>query len=414
MTVKRSGSERQGTARLNLTKKGIAALHPPDAKRTILYDTRTRGLGVMVQPTGHRSFFWFRKVRGYPTWQTIGAFPDLTVEQARARAAELNAHLARWKADRYEGDDPFKQRRDLTLGELAADYLERQVRPHAARPERAVKDAEGTMRAYLAAWQSRRLGTIRRADVLNLHAQLGRDNGRVTANRVVQFLRTLYNWAGKAEVWRGENPARTVKFFHEEQRTRFLQPEELARLFTALRSEPHADLRDLVLLSLLTGARKSDIFSMRWENLYLDDNRWQVPKPKNRKPYQVALMPEAVDLLRKRLGRRRDDNPWVFPSHGKTGHLVNVKKPWQRLRKRAAITDVWQHDLRRTLGSWQAAQGTSLKIIGESLGHRSLAATQVYARLNLDPVRASVTAATQAMLAAGKKRPKLLKGPGRA
>jgi integrase len=248
---------------------------------------------------------------------------------------------------------------------------------------------------------------------LNLHGQLGRDHGKVTANRVVQFLRTLFNWAAKAEVWRGENPARGVKFFHEEQRTRFLQPEELARLFTALRSEQNAELRDFVLLSLFTGARKSDVFSMRWENIYLDDNRWQVPKPKNRKPYQVPLMPEAVDLLKKRLVHRANDNPWVFPSHGKTGHLVNLKKPWQKLRKRASITDVWQHDLRRTLGSWQAAQGTSLKIIGESLGHSSMAATQIYAHLNLDPVRASVTAATQAMLAAAKKKPKLLKGPVR-
>src|SRR5712692_1329872 len=226
------------TERLNLTKKAVEALPTPKEKRAIIYDTQTRGLGVMVQPTGHKSYFWFRKVRGYPTWQTIGAFPDLTVENARARASDLNTKLARWKAADYEGDDPFKQRRDLTLGELLADYVERQVRPHAAHPERAVPDTEGMLKTYLAAWQNRRLGTIRRADVLNLHGQLGRDNGRVTANRVVQFLRTLYNWADKAEVWRGENPARNIKFFHEDRRTRFLQPDELAGLFTALHRDP--------------------------------------------------------------------------------------------------------------------------------------------------------------------------------
>src|SRR2546425_5880030 len=102
------------TQRLNLIKKVIDALPTPKEKRTIVYDTQTRGLGVMVQRTGHKSFFWFRKVCGYPTWQTIGAFPDLTVENARAQASELNTKLARWKAANYEGDDPFKQRRDLT------------------------------------------------------------------------------------------------------------------------------------------------------------------------------------------------------------------------------------------------------------------------------------------------------------
>jgi len=116
------------------------------------------------------------------------------------------------------------------------------------------------------------------------------------------------------------------------------------------------------------------------------------------------------------LKRRAENNPWVFPSpkkKSKTGHLTGFKRSWPKLRQRAQLPDVTIHDLRRTLGSWQAAQGASLKIIGESLGHSSTAATQIYARLSLDPVRASVTAATQAMFAAAKKKPKLLKGTHR-
>jgi hypothetical protein len=56
------------------------------------------------------------------------------------------------------------------------------------------------------------------------------------------------------------------------------------------------------------------------------------------------------------------------------------------------------HDLRRTLGSWQAAGGASLLIIGKSLGHRSESATRIYARLATDPVRESVEKATVAMI----------------
>ena len=59
------------------------------------------------------------------------------------------------------------------------------------------------------------------------------------------------------------------------------------------------------------------------------------------------------------------------------------------------------HDLRRTLGSWQAATGSSLPIIGAMLGHESVATTAIYARLNLDPVRESVNTATQAIVKAG-------------
>ena len=64
------------------------------------------------------------------------------------------------------------------------------------------------------------------------------------------------------------------------------------------------------------------------------------------------------------------------------------------------------HDLRRTLGSWQAKQGASLAIIGKSLNHKSQQTTAIYARLDLDPVRASVNSATAAMMeAAGLKKP---------
>ena len=70
-----------------------------------------------------------------------------------------------------------------------------------------------------------------------------------------------------------------------------------------------------------------------------------------------------------------------------------------------------QHDLRRTLGSYQAAGGTSLGIIGKSLGHKSLAATAIYAQLDLDPVREAVLTATRTMIAASKKKPKQLKAP---
>lgn len=62
------------------------------------------------------------------------------------------------------------------------------------------------------------------------------------------------------------------------------------------------------------------------------------------------------------------------------------------------------HDLRRTLGSWQAATGANSYVIGKSLGHKTQQATAIYARLNIDPVRASMERATEAMFGFTKKR----------
>jgi len=99
---------------------------------------------------------------------------------------------------------------------------------------------------------------------------------------------------------------------------------------------------------------------------------------------------------------------FVFPSRSASGHFNGARDGLLRVLNRAGIPygrneadGVTLHDLRRTLGSWQARTGASLAIIGKSLNHKSTQATAIYARLDLDPVRASVNTATAAMLDAG-------------
>ena len=78
--------------------------------------------------------------------------------------------------------------------------------------------------------------------------------------------------------------------------------------------------------------------------------------------------------------------------------MTRPGKAWERLLVAAELEGVTMHDLRRTLGSWQAAQGSSELIIGKTLGHAAGSrATSVYARLDLDPVRESMSAAVDAI-----------------
>src|ERR1700678_4186991 len=92
----------------NFTKKFLDALPiPKDGKRYSQRDSQVGGLGILVQPTGHKSFYWFRKVNGKPTWKTIGDFPALTIENARMKASEFNAALARASADNFQSDVPI-------------------------------------------------------------------------------------------------------------------------------------------------------------------------------------------------------------------------------------------------------------------------------------------------------------------
>ena len=186
-------------------------------------------------------------------------------------------------------------------------------------------------------------------------------------------------------------------------RDRFLQADELTPFFKALSESTNEIMRDFFLLALLTGARRANVSGMRWVDVDLEAGVWRIAKTKNGTPQAVTLSPEAVAVLE---SRKESGGEFVFPGSGKTGHIVEPKKAWVTLLNAAGIENLRIHDLRRTLGSWQARTGASLPIIGKSLNHKTHQATAIYARLDLDPVRRSVNTATTAMMqAAGLRLP---------
>lgn len=364
----------------------------------------------MVQETGNKDFFWFRKIRGRRTWRTIGDCGAMSIEQARARAQEFNTKLADWKARRYEGPNPFEAPdREPTLGEILQNYCDIRLKGHAKNPDKAIKGDKAAFEKYCDAWRNKRLSSITRRQVIDLRDAIVRQvqaeprskkrkyDGKVTANRTISLLKRLFNWAATARDWHGQNPAARIESFPENGRERFIQPSEMPKFWVTLTTEPNRDLRDFLMLALLTAVRKSDILAMRWRNVSYETAKWTIPEPKARKPYVVTLMPQAIEVLRS----REVISEFVFPARrkdGTTGHVVNLNKAWGQFRKRAGIPDVTVHDLRRTLGSWLASAGIGLPIIGAALGHRSYASTQVYARLQTDAVGDALAKVTQRML----------------
>ncbi len=202
------------------------------------------------------------------------------------------------------------------------------------------------------------------------------------------------------------NPVKGIKVQGKVvHRERFLQAEELPRFFAALSNEPNTAMSNLILMALLTGARLTDICSMHWNEINLNSKIWRIPRTKNGTSQNVTLSEPAIVILESR--QEQTAGGFVFPSASKSGHVRDPKKAIKRVLQAAGIpygrnveNGFTFHDLRRTLGSWQAIKGASLAVIGKSLNHSSVQATQVYARLSDDPVRQSVNTATAAMLEA--------------
>lgn len=378
-------------SKFNFTKAAIEALPVPEKGWTYYYDLKVQGLGIGVGATGKKSFILYRKINGRPERITLGRYPDLAIEQARGKASELNADIAEGKspADRLRA-----AKQEMTLGDLFQEYMERRAAFN-RRPDKP----KATFRLYLSDWNNRKLSTIKHEEVDRLHKKIGRNNGQVTANIVLKLLHVMFNKAiNEWRIWNGENPAHGIAKFPEQSRDRFLQSDELPLFFQAVAEEENETIRDYVLVSLLTGARRSNVLAMRWKDINFDRAEWRIEETKNGTPQTVTLSPEVIEVLHNR--KSSDSAVFVFPGSGKSLHLEEPKKGWKRILERAGIEDLRLHDLRRTLGSWQAKTGASLAIIGKSLNHKNQTTTAIYARLDLDPIRDSVNKATGAMLAA--------------
>jgi integrase len=383
--------------RFTFTKEKLDALKPPQIGRRAVHDTKTLGLSLRITPTGVKTFSLFRRVKGgEPFRVTLGRYGKggITIDQARRLAGNINAKAA-------EGVNVAEVKRahraERTLDELFAEYLER----HAKSQKRTWAEDLQRFKQYLAKpLGKKKLSAINHAAIASIHSAITNDGHPVVANRVLALLSSVF---GRAIEWglAEHNPAKGIRRNREASRERFLQSDELPRFFGALATEPNEVIRDYILLSLLTGARRDNILSMRWKDFSLPRTEWAIARTKNGTAQTIPLSAEAVAIL----VRRAEDAPrgaiFVFPGDGKSGHLIEPKKGWQRILERAGIEDLRIHDLRRSLGSWQAKTGASLAIIGKSLNHKNTQTTAIYARLDHEPVRESVARATAAMLTAG-------------
>lgn len=424
--------------RLDLSKGLIEKLPSPEAgKRATYLDEKVTGLQLRVTANGVKTFSLYRRPKGgKPERVTLGRFPMMTIEKARKRAADINMAIE-------SGANPAQVKRahkaEITFGELFKDFLERHSKPR----KRTWGEDKAKYDRYLAKTLGpKKLSTIARTDIAAVHSTITREGHPVTANRVLALVSSVYGWARSAGLYE-INPALGVRKNAERSRDRFLQANEIPRFFASLSAEPNQTIRDYFLISLLTGARRSNVLAMKWSEIDFDRAEWRIPRTKNDDPQTVPLTAEAVGVLTSR--KERKESAYVFASYGDKGHLVEPKMGWRRIFDRdelqqlteliekaggafnrdpaestsralerarqvakqlkidvssVRMADLRIHDLRRTLGSWQARTGASLSIIGKSLNHKSVQTTAIYSRLDTDPVRASVERATSAMLAA--------------
>ncbi|BAG41209.1 putative integrase [Orientia tsutsugamushi str. Ikeda] len=206
-------------------------------------------------------------------------------------------------------------------------------------------------------------------------------------------LRTMFN---KAIKWGliENNPTLGIEQHKLQARERRLSYDEMGRFLHVLCGETTPLIRDFALLALYTGARKSNVLEMEWDNIDFERKIWHIPKTKNGKAQNIPLTDEAMEILQAR--KFTSESKWVLPSTtSASGHLERPNNSWHRVCKKAGIKNLRIHDLRRTFASCMGDVGASQRTISIALNHISPESTISYTIPCLKLVQEYMSKATQ-------------------
>src|SRR5262245_3749390 len=261
-------------ATVRLTDALVRRLETPANGNRIKYDSAVTGFGARITAAGARSYVLTYVVRGSGRQRryTIGGCDRWTATDARAEAKRLKALIDR-------GGDPLAdieaEREAPTISDLSVRFRDE----HFPRLRKLSADDYGRLLCNYVIphfGKHRKVADITFTNVDALHRKITKAGAKYQANRVVAILSKMFSLAIRWG-WRTDNPCRSIERNKEHARQRYLTSDELARLVAALAKFPDKNIADAVRLLLLTGARRNEVLTMRWEDLNLAKGTWSKP-----------------------------------------------------------------------------------------------------------------------------------------
>ena len=391
---------------MRLTKTAVERL-VTTGKRYEVRDDEVPGFLVRVGVDGSKSFYlMYRAGKGRTAPKKrlhLGAFPKITVEQARAAAKEKAAAVTL-------GEDPAERLREDKAAVSIAEALD------AFQKEYVVKLKPSTISFYEVVIEKHlkpAVGKVRTkqlgyADVARFHAAM--KEKPYMANRCIAVISVFLNWCelhGYRD--KNSNPCKEIRLYKEHKRQEFMGATELAILGETLermertwherqKTKEKRTAKDVdtitpqasaaIRLIMFTGARRGEILSLKWSYIDLEQGIARLPDSKT--GFKVLQLPAPAVAV---LNRMPQISEYVFPSPSVTGHMVNLKDAWGDVLKQSGLTGWRIHDLRHAFASMMVNGGASLPIVGKILGHTQASTTARYAHLEENPARKAAEAA---------------------
>jgi integrase len=339
--------------RFTFTKAALEALPFADAGQRVTYhDAHKNAAGLQLRiSTTAKTFIIQRRVNGKPERVRLGAFPSMTIEQARKNAAMVNAAVA-------AGESPAAEKRRIklqtkTLSEVLADYL-------AARKDlkpRTVSDMANAFREVCPDWMDKPMVKITPDMVKRRHQKHGEERSEARANLAMRYLRALFNYAIAEYQDESGNPlissnpvsklSQTRAWYRVDRRQTVIKPHELQAWWQAVESLPSPDIRDYLSVLALTGLRREEALGLSWEHVDLTGKTLTVVDPKNHQDHTLPLSDYLFDLLSRR--QARTVSALVFADQ-RGRRISNFRYALAAIEKASGVKAT-AHDLRRTFAT---------------------------------------------------------------
>jgi integrase len=350
------------------------------------HDEAVGGFGLRLRASGRMLWVYQYKFEGLNRRMTIGDWPALKLEQARSRARKLRDVVY----DVEDPKDPWEEREKKREAKVKEQKLNKETflaeatkfldkKKEDLRP-RSYLEVERHMMKHAESLHGRTLASIDRAVISKLLSQIKDDSGPVAANRTRATLSAFFAWAMRSGTTVVANPV-LVDRNKEEPRERVLSDGELAEVWHAL---DDSDYGAIVKLLMLTGQRRDEIASLRWDEIDFEQGVIVLPpaRTKNKLRHEVPMSDAISAILKERAETRVDDRDLVFGKGegGYSGWSTSKESLDQRiaeargkaLGKKATEMPHWTlHDLRRSFVTGLGNLGVLPHVIEATVNHVS-------------------------------------------
>lgn len=368
--------------KFRFTKKRLDAISKPNS-RTRYYDDAIEGLIVDVTPNHVMSFRVYKWLasENKPVTITLGKFPSMTIEQARAQSKK---HLLQIS----DGKNPIKEKQiklqeNYTLDFVFADYLKkRKLQPSTVRGYVQV------IQCYFKDYREKPLKSLDESAIKKIHADVT-NRSQAQADLAMRVMRSLFNFAkyeyrgNDNEIIYKENPVKILSHLrhwnHVPRKQTRIKKSQLKDFFTTIeyfRNEAilvqdlfTASVCDFVEMAIFTGLRKSELLNLTWDAINLAERSYFISKTKNGTPLELPIGDKLLTLFENRLAQRAGSD-YVFNSNGLYGRVIEPKKVIAKVGKKAGI-DFTLHDLRRTFTTTAESLNVGTYTIKRLLNHKT-------------------------------------------